>query len=321
MEKNGNYNSCMRKGGLRMRDVREFMESAADVIADMINNRSERKVKLSYVRVVKINDQALNGLRLEREGDNAAPVLYLDEMYDAYMEGEKFDTLVMQAFEAFMQVKDAEPHERPDADEDIFSRGHLAVRVIEKSRNTEYLKEHPSRDLGNGFAAVCDIVVRDSAGMWRSAVTRELAEKYEAGVQQMFDAALGNAEKYDPAVMMSLETMLEAMVDPAKRMPAGINVRPGASSYVLTNRSKAFGAAALFYPGIAEKLNDSFYALPSSLSEFIIVPAGLCASARQLGGIVKRVNAKTVPAEEVLSDRVLFYDKKEQRLIGVSADN
>ena len=305
-----------------MAGIVEFLEQAGEAAQEMISDVTGRETTLSYARVVKVNDMMLNGLQMSIEGMDAMPVIYFDPLYEEYENGEvAFHFAVAEIYRAFMQSIDVElPYKYPDDymdDSDIYDEKNMSVRLLEIDRNVEYLKEHPFKDVGCGFAAVCDIVKFDETGSWRSPISHEFVEKSEYDVDELIDRALENAMIMDPPVMISMEEMMELLYRHEEE-PEGIHVCPGAVSYVLTNKSKHYGAAALFYPGVAQKiaeeLQGGFYALPSSLSEFIILPAVKCDDMRKLEMIVRKVNRNTVPEEEILSDRVLIYDAEEQRL-------
>ena len=94
-----------------MTGIQDFLESAADMIAEMINEETEEEVKLSYARVVKVNDSTLNGLRMEIKGREAMPVIYLDPLYESYLAGVPFETVMHEAYRAFVMALDAEPRE------------------------------------------------------------------------------------------------------------------------------------------------------------------------------------------------------------------
>ena len=84
------------------------------------------------------------------------------------------------------------------------------------------------------------------------------------------------------------------------------------------------GAAALFYPGIQEKIaraigNQDYYVLPSSVHEVIIIPDTGELSAMALAGMVFDVNMKLVDREERLGNRVLRYNRDTKEL-SVAAD-
>ena len=103
-------------------------------------------------------------------------------------------------------------------------------------------------------------------------------------------------------------------------------VAPGdkAMMYVLSNNESQYGAAALFYPGmqerIADTLEEGYYALPSSLHEYIIVPESSGVEPEQLAMMVKEANRSesVIAAKDVLSDQVLHYDREAKHLEGLS---
>lgn len=81
---------------------------------------------------------------------------------------------------------------------------------------------------------------------------------------------------------------------------------------VITNIETMFGASALFYDGIMEKLHHkigNYYVLPSSIHEVLIVPIfdeqGLL---NQLRDMVKSVNSFCVRADEFLSNNIYMFD-------------
>ena len=92
--------------------------------------------------------------------------------------------------------------------------------------------------------------------------------------------------------------------------------------YLLTNRCGKYGAATLFYPGmkkrIAYRIDDNYYAIPSSLHEFIIVPESSGADIARLCNKLKDDNWSTADQEDVFSDRVFHYDRKWDQLICVN---
>ena len=83
--------------------------------------------------------------------------------------------------------------------------------------------------------------------------------------------------------------------------------------YILTDWSgENYGASAFFAPKLLKKAavlaDGSYYILPSSISELIVVPERIAPSAEELGSIVRDVNQCTVKRKEQLSDHVYHYD-------------
>ena len=64
----------------------------------------------------------------------------------------------------------------------------------------------------------------------------------------------------------------------------------------------------------ARLLEESFYVLPSSVHECILVPEEAAPEAAELLSMVRAINFAQVPLEEVLSDQVYHYDAKTHHL-------
>ena len=81
--------------------------------------------------------------------------------------------------------------------------------------------------------------------------------------------------------------------------------------YVLSNGENWLGSGVIAYPKIldmaAEKLGGSFYIIPSSIHEVILLPASLI-DPEPVVSIIKEVNKSVVSPEERLSDNLYYYD-------------
>ena len=88
--------------------------------------------------------------------------------------------------------------------------------------------------------------------------------------------------------------------------------------FILTNTEKYFGAYSIFYPNVqqhvADVLNTSYFVLPSSIHEMILVPDSGLYTPRELQDMVKSVNQTQVDPRETLSDSVYYYDHKSKKL-------
>ncbi len=117
------------------------------------------------------------------------------------------------------------------------------------------------------------------------------------------------------------ETVLHDAIDAMQRRFPG-KIRPigqilqleedPAGLLVLTNAISAFGAAAMFYPHIlreaAMRIGKSFFILPSSVHEVLLLPDGGEHDPRELHDMVAQINRTEVAAQDVLTDSVYYYD-------------
>ena len=62
-------------------------------------------------------------------------------------------------------------------------------------------------------------------------------------------------------------------------------------------------------------IGGNFYVLPSSVHELILIPERYGMDKRRLQEMVKEINRTEVENEEVLSDNVYYYSRKEERLL------
>ena len=74
----------------------------------------------------------------------------------------------------------------------------------------------------------------------------------------------------------------------------------------------------MFYPNVqqhvADVLNSSYFILPSSIHETILVPDSGLYTPRELQEMVKSVNHTQMDPRETLSDSVYYYDRKIKKL-------
>lgn len=89
--------------------------------------------------------------------------------------------------------------------------------------------------------------------------------------------------------------------------------------YVLSNQNRCYGAAVMCYAEalkhIAEEYDSSFYLLPSSVHEVILVPVSENTEAKHLSAMVSEVNRECVEQVDYLSDSVYFFDKDKAELM------
>ena len=103
-------------------------------------------------------------------------------------------------------------------------------------------------------------------------------------------------------------------------LPEGNEERRKESSrmYVLGNERKLFGAAAMFYDGVLEEFSDkikkSFFILPSSVHEVILLPDDGIRKAEDLWEMVCEINATQVEPEEVLTNAVYYFSIKCKKI-------
>lgn len=122
-------------------------------------------------------------------------------------------------------------------------------------------------------------------------VFNDLLTRLEIDIEDLKDIALENTQKMFPPVFESISDILPIPFDYELPM------------YVLTNSKKCWGACAVLYSGMKEKIEStlwSFTVIPSSVHEVIIVPDYM--AGEKVVDIIREVNRTTVSPLEQLSD-------------------
>lgn len=142
-------------------------------------------------------------------------------------------------------------------------------------------------------------------------------------MKKVHKVAMENTPRIYPAILSDIKDIIFGSMfdkDTTKDMFGELKEDNGGSGiFVLSNKSQHLGASALYYPGIKEKiaeiLKGDYYVLPSSVHETIIVPKSEEVDMGELKRIVKNANKSVVEDGEILSERILFYDSKEKKLL------
>lgn len=140
-------------------------------------------------------------------------------------------------------------------------------------------------------------------------------EAWETDTAELFALARRNTRRLFPWECRTLEEVLDELDGPSVQEDGWI----GLPLRVLSNDRRAYGAACLLYPGvlegIAEKEGCSFYILPSSVHEVILLPDDGEIVPDELKKMVAEVNRSYVAAEEVLTDSIYYFNMQKKEVV------
>lgn len=300
-------------------EVREFIKTIKEELPDFLPDEVYQDITIDDVVISKMNDQKLHGLTFKPKGSDAAPTLYIDDLYERHENGEDLGLLLVDLANRYEQARHAPA---PPAVELSWEkvRDKLTVRLLEKSRNIDFLSNMPYADMGNGLAMIVDINMgEDRGGDWRAAVNHGLLESLGVDKETLFITAMDDSMHIAPAV---LTDMSQALFSPDKEnlldRTEPLDTADVGGMYVLTNEEGMLGASALYYPDVKEKaaelIGSGYYVLPSSVHEVILVPDTMDHDVRDLCEMVKQANRTVVEPKDVLSDNVYHYDRDARSL-------
>lgn len=206
--------------------------------------------------------------------------------------GEKID-LSWAEIENYAEVKD-----------------HLTIQLVGREGNKEVLEQLPHHDMED-LAIIYRIRLQENTfGTVFAAVTNAMLERYGITAEQLHRDAVESASLHQP---FKIRTMAEMFNELCEGLSIPEDTFP---MYVATNAERINGAGVLAYPDFmetaAEYLKGSFYILPSSIHEVILLPEKSDFSVHELQMLVQSVNADEVAPEERLSNYVYHYDRKKR---------
>lgn len=275
-------------------NYREFVK----VMQAEVKRKEEPEVAVEICTARKNNGRIRCGLVLTRRGSSLSPTIYLEEFYDQYLGGAALTDLVRNIHELYKQAetKKSGAFESLSSYEKIKDR--IVYQLIQRESNRELLQEVPYEEYKD-LAVVYYLLLGDTPlGTATLLVRKEHLDMWGVEEKEVKEAARKNTPRLLAVEMIRLSGFL----------------------YVITNTAKCFGAAVMLYPGLWERIGDilgeDFYILPSSIHELILIPVSYGMDRTYLQMMVKEVNTAEVAEEEVLSDSVYFYSRKEGKITG-----
>lgn len=131
----------------------------------------------------------------------------------------------------------------------------------------------------------------------------ETMRKWEIDFAKLKEIALKNTFKNNEPEIIRLDELLSLYMDEDSELDKQM--------YVITNKSRNFGATSLVYPGlldsIYERVGGDYYILPSSIHECIALKASDDLDPGMLRSLVRKINYTEVEPEQILSDNVYIY--------------
>ncbi len=141
-------------------------------------------------------------------------------------------------------------------------------------------------------------------------VNDRMLASYGISRERLHEDALRSAPERHPCIVRPIREVLG--LEPADRDGEELFPEPLQELYVATTADMFRGACVIMYPGMleeaADRLGGSFYILPSSVHEVLLLPACGTGRAAELSEMVAEINEAMVPEKEKLSDSVYFYD-------------
>ena len=182
----------------------------------------------------------------------------------------------------------------------------IIMKLINTKKNEELLENIPSApfyDLSIIFCvAVCDFMNEYATIL----IHNEHLNFWDITQEELYEIAKENTPMLLPYLFEDMKNIIGE--------PVNVSFPQEMEMYLLTNRTKINGAVSITYKGlleeIAEKLNDNFYIVPSSIHEVLIIPWKSVKEKytfKDFSEMIEEVNETQLMDDEVLSNHIYFY--------------
>ena len=296
----------------------DFKNTIMYLVTKEMQDRGVEDVSLKYT-TVDSPDGVTDRLMVSVGDSKMSMAFRLNDIFNDVQNGEDIDHAVykmVNTIEANISViKTKEDDVKSFVTDYEKVKDHTYLRLI--PGNSPILKDTPHKKVQD-MALVVNIHLdsfSDDNGRSVVVISKPLMEMYGIDEAQLFADAEKNSLANEPLVMTPLGDMIKHLIE-AESLPTPEEA--GIVTYIATNKSGFQGAAVAAYPDFCEKaaetMGGSFYMLPSSVHEFILIKDDGTPKAKDLNKMVKNVNQTVLEPRDFLSDQCYHYDAKTKVL-------
>lgn len=293
-------------------NYQQFIEEVERRVKEKI--KGNETITVYIHTAVKNNGKERKGITVSEKGIHISPTIYLEEYFQQFQEGKPIEKIVEKILQLYEEVKCSHSCEESLLQNYKELKGKFACKLIHRGKNEKLLNDIPYVPWMDLAIVVFVLLEVSPYGTATVLVRKEHLEIWALTEAQLFDEAKKNTPILLPYQFCPMRKLLREICPYA----VDEGEEEEESLYVLSNKLRSFGAASMLYDGILEKvgqkLGENYYILPSSIHEVIVVPESKSPVKQDLEEMVREINETQVEEEEVLSDRVYYFSRKENRL-------
>lgn len=260
-------------------------------------------------QVVKNNGLNITGMSINN-GKGAFPTMYLEESYLRYQSGVGMQEILQGLASAYEQAIRECPNVRLDMSFESV-KDMIFCAVVNAESNQEKLKEIPF-DIREDLAVTYRVLVPvDEGGDGSVLIHNSYLQEWGIDKNALQKLARENMRKLLPMEIHSMEEVMARLFEG----DMGEGFLSDRGMYVMSNNRLFLGAAYMFdeeaLNRAAGHLGGSFYILPSSIHELILLRDNEMINKDALKQMVQDINLLMVSPTEVLSNEIYYYDSEE----------
>ncbi len=294
------------------------MEHFLQAVGRQLENELGEFYEVKVTKTLKNNDYEAFGFSIAAMGEKVYPTLYVNDYYEKYQNHEmNLREIVEDLLEEYHVFRVEKPEfletvPTPFSWEDV--RDKVVVQMVSKSRNGALLQSVPHFEWVD-LAVVFRVVVDCHGGSIQSVLVKnDIFESWDVTTEELKEIAIENSKRLFPLRM-------EPMSQTLKEESLIQEVHPDfPEMMILTNEFGINGASVILYEEgqleyLAKQCQTDLILIPSSIHEFLVLPKSDQFTRDSMNAMVRDVNENLVSEDEILSDRIYYYEWNQKEFI------
>lgn len=286
-------------------------------VCSAVEKELGKNYKVELKEVKKNNGVLLHGMLIHLPEQNVIPTIYLDSFWEAYESGVPFAAVMRNLMKIYR-----EDTPKRQVDMSFFYsfekvKDNICYRLIRKKGNESLLEDIPHVEFLDLIICFFYVFQNHVLGDGTILIHNTHMDMWDTDEEALFGLAMENTPRLFPWECNTMDAMMTEImgVEDLEDFDGMFHRIP---MKILSNAKRIHGAGCILYPNLAENLavkeGGSYYILPSSVHEVIILKDTGMEDPVELRSMVKEVNRDFVAPEEVLSDSLYYYDFAEKAI-------
>ena len=299
------------------------IDSFAENVKESVKEKLGKGYNVTVRKVDKNNGVTYTGLCVTKDDASVSPVVYINNHYDTYKKG---DTTPAEAADYVADVCRKKRH-RIDMRHFLnygSVRDSIVYMLINTDKNREALEDIPHMEFLDLSIVFQCMVESQEIGTATILIHNAHTKLWGVSAEELYRAATENTPRLRSYELKGMKEMLCEIMQKekaAERFDCEELVEEleyGIPMYVLSNKYRSEGAACILYPDLLKdfsySIGGSFYIIPSSIHEVLLIPADSIDNSEELREIIKEVNDTQLIEEEILSYSLYYYDAEMEKI-------
>ncbi len=299
--------------------IEDFMEKVKNSVIEKLG----KEYQVTVCKSDKNNGVVCTGLRVQKNDCSVAPLIYLDEHFRQYKNGNTtLSSIVKYVVKQSRKKSPCVDIQQYLIYENI--RKNVVYRLVNTESNRDLLEDIPHLEFLDLSIIFRCTVAQEDIGPASILIHNVHMKLWDITIQELYQDAVMNTprlEEYEIKSMTEVmrEIMTEENSDGSGQDAYMEEFSDSVPLYVLSNKNRIEGAGCMLYPDLMKDFSDtigsSFYIIPSSVHECLLLPPKEDVQGGEIRNMIKEINDTQISIEERLSYSLYYYDKDEGRII------